>query len=139
MLEEVARKYYKMGYNCAESIIRAGNEVYDLKLHDRDMVMTAAFGGGMQIGDVCGALTGACCVISARYVETKAHDYPEMRKLTQKLVLAFQQDMGSRLCAKVKPVHYSKELKCQNTVGRAAVILERVISEWDAEHQASEA
>ena len=75
MLKEVAIKYYRMGYNCAESIIRAGNEVYDLGLHDKDMNMTAAFGGGFQIGDVCGALSGAACVISSRYVETKAHDY----------------------------------------------------------------
>ena len=45
MLKEVAIKYYRMGYNCAESIIRAGNEVYDLGLHDKDMNMTAAFGG----------------------------------------------------------------------------------------------
>ena len=56
MLAETAVKYYHMGYNCAESIIRAGNEVYGLDLHDRDMKMTAAFGGGFQIGDVCGAL-----------------------------------------------------------------------------------
>ena len=50
MLAETAVKYYHMGYNCAESIIRAGNEVYGLDLHDRDMIMTAAFGGGFQIG-----------------------------------------------------------------------------------------
>ena len=30
MLSETAVKYYHMGYNCAESIIRAGNEVYGL-------------------------------------------------------------------------------------------------------------
>lgn len=42
---------------------------------------------------------GAACVISSRYVETKAHDYADMRPLTQKLVIAFQKRMGSRLCA----------------------------------------
>ena len=103
MLAETAVKYYHMGYNCAESIIRAGNEVYGLDLHDRDMKMTAAFGGGFQIGDVCGALCGAACVVSARYVETKAHDCSFLRTLTQKLVIAFQNKMGSRLCAKIKP------------------------------------
>ena len=111
MLAETAVKYYHMGYNCAESIIRAGNEVYGLDLHDRDMKMTAAFGGGFQIGDVCGALCGAACVVSARYVETKAHDCSFLRTLTQKLVIAFQNKMGSRLCAKIKPVYHSKEKK----------------------------
>lgn len=133
MLEEVARKYYKEGYNCAESMIRAGNEVYNLGLHDKDMIMTAAFGGGMQLGDVCGALTGACCVISARYVETKAHESSIIRPLTQKLVIAFQKEMGSRVCAKIKAVHFSKELHCQNTVGLAASVLEKVIEDWDKE------
>lgn len=135
MLTEVAIKYYRMGYNCAESIIRAGNEVYDLGLHEKDMKMTAAFGGGLQIGDVCGALTGAACVISARYVETKAHDYADMRPLTQKLVIAFQKRMGSRLCAQIKPVFHDKELKCENTVATAAGVLEQVITDWDKEHQ----
>ena len=133
MLAETAVKYYHMGYNCAESIIRAGNEVYGLDLHDRDMKMTAAFGGGFQIGDVCGALCGAACVVSARYVETKAHDCSFLRTLTQKLVIAFQNKMGSRLCAKIKPVYHSKEKKCEHTVETAAAILEEVIREWDEE------
>ena len=138
MLKEVAIKYYRMGYNCAESIIRAGNEVYDLGLHDKDMNMTAAFGGGFQIGDVCGALSGAACVISSRYVETKAHDYADMRPLTQKLVIAFQKRMSSRLCAQIKPVFHNKEIKCENTVATAAEVLEHVIMEWDAEHNTVE-
>lgn len=133
MLEEVARKYYKLGYNCAESMIRAGNEVYDLGLHDRDMIMTAAFGGGLQCGDLCGALTGAACVISARYVETKAHESDSLRPLTQKLVIAFQNEMGSRLCAKIKAIHFRKDVRCENTVGLAAAILEKVIADWDTQ------
>lgn len=138
MLTEAAVKYYRMGYNCAEAIIRAGNEVYDLGLNEKDMIMTAAFGGGFHIGDVCGALCGSACVISSRYVETKAHDCAELRPLTQKLVIAFQNRMGSRLCAKIKPVFHSKELKCENTVATAAGVLEEVIKEWDEEMKAKE-
>lgn len=135
MLEETAVKYYRMGYNCAESIIRAGNEVYDLGLHEHDMIMTAAFGGGFQIGDVCGALCGSACVISSKYVKVKAHDQKEeIRNITQKLVIAFQKQMGSRLCAKIKPIYHSKELKCEKTVSTAAAVLEQVINEWEAEH-----
>lgn len=134
MLENTAVKYYRLGYNCAESILRAGNEVYGLGLHEQDMRVTAAFGGGFQIGDVCGALCGAACVISARYVETKAHDYADLRPLTQKLVLAFQKRMGDRLCAKIKPLFHTKESKCEPTVKAAAEVLEEVITQWDKEH-----
>ena len=98
------------------------------------MCIRDSFGGGFQIGDVCGALCGAACVISARYVETKAHDYADLRPLTQKLVIAFQTRMGSRLCAKVKPVFHTKESKCEPTVKAAAEVLEAIIQEWDEEH-----
>lgn len=135
MLKEVAVKYYRQGYNCSESILRAGNEVYQLGLHDRDMIMSAAFGGGFQIGDVCGALCGAACVISSRYVETKAHDCEDLRPLTQKLVIAFQKRMGSRQCAQIKPVFHTKELKCENTVAVSAEVLEDVLQHWEQENK----
>ncbi|MDD3049161.1 MAG: C-GCAxxG-C-C family (seleno)protein [Bacilli bacterium] len=135
MLKEAAIKFYQQGYNCAESILHAGNEVYGLDLHEEDMRMVAAFGGGFQIGDVCGALSGAACVISSKYVENKAHDYVDMRALTQKLVLAFQKRLGSRLCAQIKPTFHSKELKCQNTVAVSAEVLEQVIEEWEEMHK----
>lgn len=131
MLKDVAIAYYQQGYNCAESILRAGNDYYGLELHDKDMVMAAAFGGGLQIGDVCGALSGAACVVSSKYVEKKAHECKDLRKLTQMLVLAFQKRMGSRLCAQIKPVFHSKEIKCQNTVAEGAEVLEQVIREWE--------
>ena len=133
MLEDIARKYYKEGYNCAESMIRAGNEYYQLGLHEKDMNMMAPFGGGMQVGDVCGALIGSCAIIGAKYIESKAHDFPEIKKLNPTFIRAFQAEFGSRLCAQIKPTHYSKELHCQNTVGKAAHILEDILKSWDIE------
>lgn len=135
MLKDVAELYYAKGYNCAESLIHAGNDYYNLGLSEHDMRMTAAFGAGLQIGDVCGALNASACIISARYVEVKAHDQPvELRTLTQRLVIAFQKRMGSRVCAKIKPVFHTPELRCLNTVKTAADVLEEVINEWDQEH-----
>ena len=34
MLKDIAEKYYIQGYNCAESLIRAGNEYYNLNLDE---------------------------------------------------------------------------------------------------------
>ena len=134
MLKDVAGAYYEQGYNCAESILHAGNDYYDLGLCEHDMRMVAAFGGVFQIGDVCGALSVAARVISSKYIETKAHDQKtEIAKVTQKLVLAFQKRMGARTCAKIKPVFYSKDVKCYNTVTTAAEVLEQVIQEWEEE------
>lgn len=136
-LKDLAEKYYKTGYNCAESVVHAGNEYYGLGLCEHDMRMMAAFGGGMQVGDVCGALTGAACVVSAKYIETKAHDQKEeLHAVMVKLVKAFQARLGARQCAKIKAQFYKKDGKCVNTVIAAAEVLAGVISEFDEEQNA---
>lgn len=131
MLEDVARKYYSQGYNCAESMIRAGNEYYQLGLNEKDMNMMAPFGSGMQVGDVCGALVGSCAVIGVKYVETKAHDFPEIKKLNPTFIRAFQNEFGSRLCAQIKPKSYTKEYHCLETVANCARVLEEVLNNWE--------
>ena len=40
MLDKIAEKYYDKGYNCAESIVHAGNELYHLGLSEHDMRIT---------------------------------------------------------------------------------------------------
>ena len=137
MLGEIAAKYYKMGYNCAEATVRAGNEFYNLGLCEHDMRMMAGFGGGFFTKDICGVLSGAVAAISCRYVETKAHDnQDEIKAVVQKMMKRFEEIMGSRLCAEVKEKYYTVEAKCCGTVERGAEVLELVINEWDAEREA---
>ncbi len=70
MLKDVAMKYYKeQNYNCAETILRAGNEYYGLELHDRDMILVGGFGGGIQSGNTCGAVLSAVSILSMKYVD----------------------------------------------------------------------
>lgn len=133
MFRDIAKKYYEMGYNCAESILRAGNEYYNLGLNDHDMIMVAAFGGGMQVGDICGCITGACCILSSKYVQTKAHDCADLRKLTQRLVIAMQKALGSRHCCEIKVNFFSKEHGCMKTVLASADVIQQVFEEWDNE------
>ena len=65
MLKDTYEKYYyDQNYNCAETMIRAANEYYDLKLHDRDMIMLGGYGAGMQTGNTCGAVLAAVSVLS---------------------------------------------------------------------------
>ena len=129
MLEQVAEKYYRQGYNCAESLFLAGNEYYQLGLDESTSRLFAGFGGGLQLGDVCGALSGAIAVLSAKYVNTKAHDFEYTKAYTQRLVREFQNLAGARACAQVKPLLYSKENKCLGTVIVGAKALENVINE----------
>ena len=67
MFKETLAKYYDEGnYNCAETMIRAGNEYYELGLHDRDMIAFGGFGGGIQTGNTCGAVLAAVSVLSMK-------------------------------------------------------------------------
>lgn len=135
MLKDLAAQYYKQGYNCAESITRAGNEYYNLGLDEKAFRMTGAFGGGLQVGDICGALSGSACVISSKYIETKAHECADLRPIMLKLVRAFQTKFSSRLCAQIKAKFYSKEVACLNTVTTAAEVLEETINEYEKDKQ----
>ena len=132
---EKAKKYYNEGYNCAEAILRAGNEHYQLNMDEHSMKVAAAFGGGMQVGDICGALSGACMVIGMKYVEVKAHDQgAQLRVITTKLIREFQDHFGSRVCAKIKVRFLDPNVRCLNTVMDAAKILQKVIEEFDQEN-----
>lgn len=135
MLKDLAEKYYKQGYNCAESIIRAGNEYYNLGLDDKACRMTGAFGAGMQVGDICGALAGSTCIVSSKYIETKAHDSTDVRPVMLKLVRAFQAQFSSRVCSQIKPKFFSKEVACLNTVTLSAEVLENVLSDYEKSKQ----
>lgn len=135
MLKEKAEQYYLSGYNCAECILHAANEVYALGLDESAMRLAAGFGGGMQVGDVCGALSGAICTIASRYVKTKAHDTPALAPLTKELVARFQAAFCSLRCAQIKPKCFQPATRCLQTVQQTADLLETLLAEWDAQAQ----
>ena len=64
MLKDIFEKYYfEQNYNCAETILRAANEYYELGLHDKDMILVGAYGAGIQCGNTCGAILSAAAVL----------------------------------------------------------------------------
>lgn len=138
MLKDVYAKYYFEGnYNCAETIIRAANEYYELGLHDRDMIMVGAYGAGIQCGNTCGAVLSAVAVLSMKYVEAKAHECEEIKPVVMKLMRKFQAKYGSTLCKDIKPQSFKPEYRCQMTIEASCDILEETIAEFEAERNNS--
>ena len=134
MLKDVHAKYYVEGnYNCAETIIRAANEYYELGLHDRDMIMVGAYGAGIQCGNTCGAVLSAAAVLSMKYVEAKAHESEDIRPVVMKLMRKFQAKYGSTLCKDIKPQSFKPEYRCRMTIEASCDILEETIAEFEAE------
>ncbi len=134
MLKDFIEPYYfQKNYNCAETIIHAGNDYYHLGLHEHDMKMLGAYGAGMQCGNTCGAVLAAISILSMRYIEAKAHESEDIRPVTQKMIKAFKERYGSTLCKDIKPQSFQPEYRCLKTIETACDIIEQVISEYDKE------
>lgn len=137
MLKDYLPKYYfDQNYNCAETIVRAGNEYYNLGLHDRDMIMVGAYGAGIQCGNTCGGVLGAAAVLSMKYIEAKAHESKDIKPVVLKMMRRFNALYGSTLCKDIKPQSFKPEYRCQKTIENACDILEQVIAEYEAERAA---
>lgn len=134
MLKELLPKYYfDQNYNCAEAILRAANEYYNLGLHERDMIMVGAYGAGIQSGNTCGAVLAVAAVLSLKYVEAKAHESKDIRAVVQKMMRKFNEKYGSILCKDIKPQSFKPEYRCRMTIEAACDILEETIAEYEAE------
>ena len=134
MLKDLLPKYYfDQNYNCAETILRAANEYYDLGLHDKDMILVGAYGAGIQSGNTCGAVLSVAAVLSLKYVEAKAHESEDIRPVVQKMMGKFNEKYGSILCKDIKPQSFKPEYRCQMTIETSCDILEETIAEYEAE------
>ena len=127
MLKEYALHYYGQGYNCAESLVYGANAAGNLNLDENACHLMAGLGGGLQVGDACGALTGAVCALSCLIVKTKAHDCAELKPLTQTVVGQVRQRLGSLRCEEIKPRLFQPERRCAATVENGADVLETVL------------
>ena len=80
-------------------------------------------------------ITGASCILSCLFVETKAHESEKIRPAIMKMVREMQKEYGGRICAQIKPRYFDKEIRCKNTVIAGAKVLEQVIEELNVEKE----
>ncbi len=132
MLRDVAEKYYFQDYNCAETIILAASEYYQLDLDSKTLKAFAPFGGGLQSGRVCGAVCSAVGIVGVKFVESKAHDdRDKLRALTNALLDQLQEALNGLDCSVVRPQFYKPEKKCLDTVVTVADTLEKVLYDFE--------
>lgn len=111
-------------YNCAEKMVYGANIVYNLELPKDSLRMSAGFGGGMAIGDMCGAICGAIMVLSSLYVETVAHDSGQLKPEITRFIETYHQEMGATHCLSLKEKYRTPEEKCHKVIMKAAEILD---------------
>ncbi len=118
----------KNDYNCAEAMLRAANEAYDLGLSEEALRAASPFGGGMGREDACGALTGALMVLGVLRCSGKQHQDPRLGELRDELVRRFEERFGSIECRRIKATHRDAERGCSPVTEVTAEILETVVA-----------
>ena len=131
MLYELIEKGFgeEENYNCAEKILYGANEAYDLGLDKDALKLSAAFGGGMGIESICGALTGSVMALSSKYVEDIAHENREIKDLTRQLFEKYGEEMGSIRCDELKGKYKKEDIGCKDVILKAAKILDTIVEE----------
>lgn len=129
MLTEKIEKYYSKGLNlnCAETMVYAANEEYNLNLDKNALKMAAGFGGGMGIESVCGALTGGIMVLGVLFTNEKAHESERIKTLEKEFLSRYQDKMGDIMCRPLKEKHHNDEVRCINIIKEAGAILDEIV------------
>jgi C_GCAxxG_C_C family probable redox protein len=94
-----AVEFYKEGYNCAESIVKAINEERNLNI---PVSVATPFGGGMAVGSTCGAITGAIIALGAIKGRESAEEANEARNLSREIMNKIKEDYGTFNCIELK-------------------------------------
>ena len=147
---EKAEALFLEGYNCAQAVVIAFEDLHGL---DRETAarLSSSFGGGMaRLREVCGSVSGMFMVAGLLYgyddpkaKEEKAEHYARI----QKLAAEFSAEYGSIVCRdllgltekKQEPIpeartaEYYQKRPCKEMVGRAAKIMETYINEYPVE------
>jgi C_GCAxxG_C_C family probable redox protein len=134
---------FKEGFSCSQAVLSAFCVPLGL---DRTTALriSQSFGGGMaQMGETCGAVSGAFMVIGLKHGRTRADDDPAKEKtyeLVRDFVRRFRAEHGSIVCKELlgydignedeakeaQEKHLFDEL-CTKLVQTAAEILEELI------------
>ena len=143
---ERACGYFKEGYNCAQAVVMAYNDVMNMSL-DEVARLTAPFGGGMgRMREVCGTVCGMTMLAGAIQPSADPKNLEERKDnyaLVQHFAEQFRKENGDIICRLLlglEPIvernetampsertpEYYKKRPCSEYVGCAA----RIVGEY---------
>jgi len=91
--KEDAENLFRMGFNCSQAVFSVFAKELGLPKETANKI-ACAFGGGMRMGNTCGAVTGALMVIGLMHGKATAGDN-EARDKTYMLAKKFQKRFSS--------------------------------------------
>jgi C_GCAxxG_C_C family probable redox protein len=113
------------GYACSEAMVIGLGEIYLGDMTDQFIKASCVFRGGVAstLEDICGTLSGALLLISAKYGRiSKEEEIEECKIKAQKYIEAFKGDFGCTRCGDLiaNQGYNSPEKPCSQLVEAAA-------------------
>ena len=143
---ERAQAYFKAGYNCAQAVVMAFDDVMQMS-SDELARLAAPFGGGMgRMREVCGTVSGMAFLAGAIKPSTNPSNLEERKEnyaLVQLFADKFREENGDIVCRRLlglEPIaeraetampsertpEYYRKRPCSEYVGCAA----RIVAEY---------
>ena len=140
---ERAQNYFKAGYNCAQAVVMAFDDVMGLNTEELAR-LTAPFGGGMgRMREVCGTVSGMAFLAGAIKPSADPSNLDERKEnyaLVQKFAQEFRDENGDIVCRRLlglepiaertetpmpsaRTAEYYRKRPCVEYVGSAARIV----------------
>ena len=114
--------------NCAEKILYGANAAYGIGLGKDALRVSAGFGGGMGVEDLCGIVTGGVMALSLLFVKDRGHEGPRIKELTGEWFQKMNETFSSVNCASLKAKYRSPERGCANLILSAAKVLDEIVT-----------
>ena len=131
-MKEEAKNYYKQGYSCSESIIKAA---IDKGIADANLLSVATvFSGGMSSGRLCGAIAGAQMVLGCNFGKENSKGNPELSRQKAKQFIEEFKKKHKATCCRVLTARFDmssveRKQNCAILVEECAEILEKLVGE----------
>lgn len=117
-------------YNCAEVLLNACNDYYNLKVSKDMLKAVIPFGGGMYLESTCGILTGSLVALGLIFAEDKPSNNEKVKKITSEWLGIFEYKFGNINCKELKASHSDPGFGCRPLILEASDLLEQVIGRY---------
>ena len=116
---EKAVQFHTEGCNCCQAVIMSCCDAYGIT-EEQAYHLGAFFGGGMRIGEVCGAVSGALMGLGLKYGDENNRQCG----CSKEFLAAFKAEFGSVICREILAKHQKKI--CPALIHYAAKYLEEI-------------
>ncbi|MDR1559593.1 MAG: C-GCAxxG-C-C family protein [Clostridiales bacterium] len=120
-MRKLAAQFYRRGLNCSQSILKAAELVYKIKVPEQSFNMCQGVGSGFGLGNLCCALVGGVMVFGLMFDENVT------KRMRIRLFDLFQQKYGSIQCA-----FLTRRVgnDCEQVVADVAGMTQRIIEDY---------